>query len=47
MPGEGCRVGGWVELEVLGVIGLLLLGVVLGHGGRGKGRGFETQESNQ
>ena len=38
MPGDGRRVGGWVELEVLGVIGLLLLGVVLGHGGRGSGK---------
>ena len=39
MPGDGGRVGGLVELEVLGVVLLLLLllGVVLGHGGRGRG----------
>ena len=36
MPGDGRRVAGLVELEVLGVVGLLLLGVVLGHGGRGR-----------
>lgn len=38
MPGYRGRVGGRVELEVLGVVGLLLLlGVVLGHHGRGWG----------
>ena len=40
MPGDGGRVGGLVELEVLGVVLLLLLlllGIVLGHGGRGWG----------
>lgn len=36
MARDGGWVGGWVELEVLGVVGgLLLLGVVLGHGGQG------------
>ncbi len=32
MAGDGLRVGGLVELEVLGIVGLLL-GVVLGHRG--------------
>lgn len=33
MPGDGGRIGGLVELEILGVVGLLLW-VVLGHGRR-------------
>lgn len=39
VPGDGGRVGGLVELEVLRVVGLLLLRVVLGHGGRRGGLG--------
>ena len=36
MPGDGGPVGGRVELEVLVIVGLLLLlRVVLGHGGLG------------
>lgn len=35
MPRDGSRVGGLVELKVLGIVRLLLLRVVLGHGGRG------------
>ncbi len=34
MAGDGLGVAGRVELEVLRVVGLLLLGIVLGHGGR-------------
>ena len=37
MTGDGGRVAGLVELEVLGVVGLLLLGVILGHDGRNVG----------
>lgn len=36
MPGDGSWVGGLVEVEVLRIVWLLLLlRVVLGHGGRG------------
>lgn len=34
MAGDGLGVAGRVELEVLRVVGLLLLGIVLGHGGQ-------------
>lgn len=33
MAGDGLAVAGGVELEILGVVGLLLGGVVGGHGG--------------
>ena len=37
MAGDGLGVGGGVELEVLRVVSLLGgLGIVLGHGGRGR-----------